>query len=209
MLTIVTPAANRDLLSIEEMRSAVGIASGDTSRDADLRMIGAGIFDRISAECSVAGDGVTPATLKRETVAQTIRSDRAAAVLILARRFVGQVISITFDGTAVDPSAYEVEAGAGLVYRLCDGRRIDWAPGTAIVTYQAGFSEIPGDLVLAARAALREQWSGDERDPLMKRDKVEGLGEQEFWVGGLGSAGTGSAFSATVRAMLDPYRSVV
>lgn len=209
MLTIVTPAADRHLLSVYEMRSAAGLDPGDSSRDADLWIIAKGIFDRIAAECSVVGDGIRAPTLKRETVSETIRLRCSTSTLLLSRRFVGTISVFTFDGSAMDPADYEVEAGAGVIYRLCDGRPSTWAPGNVAITYQAGFVEIPADLALAARTALREAWSGGERDPLMKRDKVDGVGEQEFWVGGLGSASTGSAFSATVRAMLDPYRSTV
>ena len=121
MLTIVTPAADRYLLSIYEMRSAAGLDPGDSSRDGDLWIIAKGIFDRIATECSVAGDGIRPPTLKRETVAETIRLRCPTSILLLSRRFVGAVNALTIDGSAVDASGYEIDPGAGVIRRLCGG----------------------------------------------------------------------------------------
>lgn len=207
--TVTTPAADRKLLSAEEMRLAAGLASTDASRDADLDRLNLAISDRIALECAVSGDGVHPPTLLRETVVETVRVQRASAMLVLARRFIAAVATVTIDGEAVDAGGYEVEAGAGMLRRLRNGCVVPWACGAVVVTYQAGFAAVPADLALAASTAMQEQWSAANRDPLLKRDRVEGVGEQEFWVGGLSSTSAGSAFSVGVRAMLDPYRSVV
>ncbi|WP_454917313.1 hypothetical protein [Xanthobacter sediminis] len=208
-LVITTPAEDRRLLSAEEMRLAAGLASSDASKDADLGRINLAISDRIALECAVAGDGVHPPTLLRETLVETVRVQRASTMLILARRFIAAVATVTIDGDAVDAGSYEVEAGSGMLRRLRNGCVVPWVCGTVVVTYQAGFAVAPADLGLAASTALQEQWSAANRDPLLKRDRVEGVGEQEFWVGGLSSTSASSAFSTGVRAMLDPYRSVV
>ncbi|MCS0501617.1 hypothetical protein [Ancylobacter mangrovi] len=207
MLTIVTPADDRNLLSIEQLRVAAGFASGDASNDMDLARIGLGVSDRIARECGIAGDGVRPPTLKRETVEQTFRLSCPVSLLLLARRFVSGVTSVSIDGEAAATSDYELDASAGMLRRLRESRPAMWQPATVVITYAAGFDDVPGDLVLAASVAVQEQWSATQRDPLLKRDRVDGIGEQEFWVGGIGGAAP-SAFSSTVQALLEPFRTM-
>lgn len=206
MLALVTPAADRNLLAIEDLRSAAGLDADDSSQDPALSKLGLRVSDLIAQECSVAPAGIAPPTLKQETVAQTFRLSCAVSMLLLARRFVASVTSVAVNGEAVDASAFELDAGAGLLRRVCNGRFGLWQPATIVVTYVAGFQAVPNDLALAAATAVQEQWSAVNRDPLLKRDRVEGVGEQEFWVGGIGAKE--SAFSSTVQAMLDPYRTV-
>ncbi|MCL8382062.1 hypothetical protein [Xanthobacter aminoxidans] len=209
MFTVVTPAGDRKLLTSEQMRVAAGLSSGDTSQDATLGVTNLGISDLLAMECGIAGDGVKPPTLKSEVVKDTVRLACPAPEILLSRRFITDVASVSVDGTEIDIAQVEIDRAAGLLTRICNGRVVAWWPGATVVTYTAGFTEVPGDLVLAVTAAVREMAASGARDPFLKRDKVEGIGEQEFWVGGLGGSDTGSAFSATVRAMLDPYRSVV
>lgn len=207
MLALVTPAADRNLLAIEDLRAAAGLLSGDSSQDPALNKLGLRVSDRIAQECSVAPAGIASPTLKQEIVAQTFRLSCAVSMLILARRFVSSVTSVIAGGEAVDVSAFELDAGAGLLRRICGVRAGLWQPATIVVTYVAGFQIVPDDLALAASTAVQEQWSAANRDPLLKRDRVDDLGDQEFWVGGIGGA-TGSSFSPTVQALLDPYRTL-
>ncbi|MFG1205575.1 hypothetical protein [Xanthobacter flavus] len=209
MFTVLTVAGDRRLLTVEQMRVAAGLARDDGSQDTGLQETNLGISDRIAMECGVVSDGVKPPTLKSEVVKDTVRQACSAPELLLSRRFVSDVASVSIDGTEIDLAQVEIDRAAGILTRICNGRVGLWWPGATVVTYTAGFTEVPGDLVLAVTAAVRELAASGARDPFLKRDKVEGIGEQEFWVGGLGGSDTGSAFSATVRAMLDPYRSVV
>ncbi|WP_210252727.1 hypothetical protein [Methylosinus sporium] len=150
----------------------------------------------------------------RETIVQTeriVRCDGNAkpASLILVRRFIGAISSITVDGTALEASDYEIDRGAGLLRRLCGSSFVDWPQGTTVVSYTAGFVEIPGALKRAAVTVLREQASADSRDPSLKslRQKTDGLSETEwgYWVNSA-AGGTSSAISGPASAMLDPYR---
>lgn len=209
MFTVVTAAADRKLLSNEQMRVAAGLASGDASQDSTLAVTNIGISDRIALECGIASDGVKPPTLKGEVVKDTVRQSCPSPDLLLSRRFVSDVASVSIDGTEIDLAQVEIDRAAGILTRICNGRVAPWWAGATVVTYTAGFTEVPGDLVLAVTAAVREFAASGDRDPFLKRDKVENIGEQEYWVGGLGGSDTGSAFSATVRAMLDPYRTAV
>lgn len=208
MLTLVTPAPDRKLLTIEDLRAVAGLSAGDTSMDQELSKLGLRVSDRIAQECNVAQAGIAPVTLMQETVEQTFRRSCSVSALLLARRFVGSITSVTVDGEPLESGAFELDPAAGMIRRIFGTRYGLWQPGTVVVTYVAGFAAVPEDLALAATMAVQEQISAANRDPLLKRDRVEGVGEQEFWVGGFSGAQTDSAFSSTVQAMLDPYRTV-
>jgi hypothetical protein len=62
-------------------------------------------------------------------------------------------------------------------------------------------------LKLAAITVLREQWSAASRDPLLRRERVDGVSEMEFWVNS-SSGSAMSALSGVAASMLHPYRSV-
>ncbi len=49
------------------------------------------------------------------------------------------------------------------------------------MTYTAGFTTLPGDLKVAAARLMLELYSENARDPNIKREKVEGVGETEYW----------------------------
>lgn len=206
IISVTTAAANRALLPIEDLREAAGLSLYDSSQDYRLDRMGISVADLIAKECSVASDGQNPPTLLRETVTETLRLECDVALLMLARRFV-EVVSISEDGTSLSTGDYEVNASAGMISRLrCDQDSV-WCARKITVVYRAGFAEAPEDLKLAARRAVAETWSMSYRDPLLKRERTEGLGEDEYWVGGL-DAKNGSAFSTQVIDMLAPYRTV-
>ncbi|GLK86682.1 hypothetical protein [Ancylobacter defluvii] len=206
MIAISTPAADRGLLTIEQLREAAGVPQSDTSQDTKLEKLGLQVADLICRECGIAGDGIRPPTLRKETVVETFRLNHCRPMLVLSRRFVPNVIAVVLRGEALESSDHEVDAEGGILKRIMAGMEISWPMGTVAVTYEAGFDEVPTDLALAAMSAVREQLSSTDRDPLLKRERVEGVSELEYWVGGFGTS-TGSAFSSTVQAMLDPYRS--
>lgn len=191
------------------MKAALGIA--DSSSDAKLATLGLQISDLITRECRVPAEGVTPPTLRRETIVETLRLAQNTQYtqrphLILSRRFVGAVSSVTVDGTALVASDYEIDKGAGLLRRLdSSGNVVCWSAAITVVTYTAGFETVPEPLKLAAITVLREQWSAASRDPLAKRETVDGIGSTEYWV----NASTGAeygAISGPACAMLAPYR---
>lgn len=184
MFTVSIPAADRALLTIEQLRAAAGVTG--TDQDAVLLALGLRIADEIADHCRVPSDGVHPPTLLRETLVETIRLTCGTQPLVLARRWLGEV-SVTVDGVAVDAADLEADAPAGLLYRLQDDRRTAWAPGKIVVTYQAGFSEAPSALVGAAEQLVRLQRSQASRDPLARSERVRTEGVEEiqtdFWVG--------------------------
>ncbi len=207
MFTVSIAATDRNLLTLAEMKAALGIA-GSASDDA-LIALGLQISDMISAECRLPFDGINPRTLRKETIIETFRANSKGGTLILSRRFVNTVISIVENGVSLTASDYEVKNDAGVIDRLNSiGEVIRWSTGVITITYSAGFEEIHGDLRRAAIMALREQASSDERDPLLKRyrRKTDGVseGEWEYWVNSsIGSSA--ESLSGPARKLLENY----
>jgi hypothetical protein len=207
MFIVSVPATDRNLLTLAEMKAALGI-SGSNS-DAALTTLGLQISDMIARECCVAADGVTAPTLRRETIIETFRLDRRINPLRLARRFVDSITSIVEAEVTLTGADYEAEKAAGLINRLdASGGVVCWQAAKIVITYLAGFATVPEPLKLAAITVLREQWSAASRDPLLRRERVDGVSEMEFWVNSSSGSATG-ALSGVAASMLQPYRSVV
>lgn len=203
-LAISIPASDRTLISLEEAKVALGITG--TGEDASLGILIESISDAIAQDCRVAMAGNVPPTLRAETLVETLRVEGRQSAILTSRRFIDpEAVSIVEAGSDLADGEFEVDASAGMITRLISDRAACWACGKIVVTYTAGFDVVPTDLKRAVVLALREQRAGDTHDPLLKREDVDGLGEQEFWIGGLAKAG-GGAFSVQVSEMLAPYR---
>jgi hypothetical protein len=181
MLTVTTPATNRTLLTVAEMRQACGLTSG--SDDALLEALGMRAADVIAAACNVSRGGIAVPTLRLETLTETLRLVESLDAILLARRFVTQIDSVTVDGTALTSADYELEPVSGTLHRLKADKPVCWASGKVVVVYRAGFQTVPDDLKLAAGKLVASFRSETGRDPNLKRDHVEGVGETEYWVG--------------------------
>ncbi len=200
-LVISVPAQTRGFLTAEELRAAAGTSP---LSDGQLAKLGETVADIISEDCNVKGDGLNPVTLRRETLIETQRTEDALPVLSLARRFIGSV-AVVENGQALTDADIEVDAGAGLLYRLRGDFRCHWPAGKIVVTYQAGFEVVPGPLAdIAAEMVGRR--TGATRDPLMKServriDDVEEI-ERDFWV----DARNNVDITPDMAAKLVPYR---
>ncbi|WP_189431103.1 hypothetical protein, partial [Mesorhizobium sp. M2D.F.Ca.ET.147.01.1.1] len=82
-LTVTTPASDRTLLTIEEMRAAAGVTGG--ASDSDLQAMEAQNAASIMTECNIAVGAGAPPTLKKETLTETIYQAYGEN-LILSRR---------------------------------------------------------------------------------------------------------------------------
>jgi hypothetical protein len=218
MFTVSVAAPDRSLLTLAEMKAALGIV--DAASDAALTMLGAQISDMIAHECRVPVDGVTPPTLRSETVIDEMNNDLRYSgktwPIVLARRFVTSITSVVVAGTTIVAADYQIDKGAGLLRRVNEGGTIIcWSSGKIVVTYVAGFLTVPEPLKLAAITVLREQWSfaaqggAAPRDPMVKSEAVDGVSRFEYFAQPGGSSGSMSsvmAISPSASGMLTPYK---
>lgn len=210
MLQVTQPAAERRLLTVEEMRLAAGLAASDASQDPAL----ARLNDRISAEiveaCRIAvGNGAEP-TLRQETLQERFHLDRDhRGPLILARRHNVEIVSVTIDGIALAPGDWEVQSEAGLLVRMRGDEETRWTGRVVKTGYHAGFADVPPDLVGTASDLVRLRRSEGGRDPLAKRERVDVDGieaiETEYWVNMAGSSAAAGSLPAEILARLSRY----
>ena len=50
------------------------------------------------------------------------------------------------------------------------------------MTYAAGWETVPPALANAAIKYVQAEWQQGSRDPLLRRVRVEGVSEREYWV---------------------------
>jgi uncharacterized phiE125 gp8 family phage protein len=167
IFSVTSPASDTSLLTIAELRAAVGAVDG--SQDAALLVLGRGVSATISRQCCLAADGVNPPTLLQETCTDVFRLRRKADGLLLSRRPVTEITSVEVDGDPLDADEYEVDPATGILRRLCDDTPIDWTCGKIEVEYVAGYSTAPDDLKEAAKKLATAFNAERTRDPSLKR----------------------------------------
>lgn len=204
MLAITTAASDTTLLTLAEIQSAVGVT--DASHNTALAELNLRVASSIAQACGIIAGGVFPPTFRLETITETFRDEVGARYLRMSRRPIVSVASIVLDGTTLDDTGYEIDARQGRIYRLSDDASSYWSGTKATVVYDAGWATVPSDLKLAASKLARMLWSEDgpnaRSDPNLKRQRVEGVGEREYWV----APASDPLMSGEIRELLAPYR---
>lgn len=199
MLTVTTAATDLKLLTTSELRAAIGI--DDASQDATLATIGARVAASIARLCRVADAAPTPVTLRSEVLTEVFRLSSGAEKLILSRRPVTSITSVVVDDVTLESTEYEVEAGPGLLFYLSDDYRTMWTGNKITVVYTAGWATVPDDLKLAASKLVGDIYHAGTRDPNLKRERIDGAGEWEYWV----APTSDPLASEEVMQLLSPY----
>lgn len=205
---ITTPATDRTLLTIDELRFLAGVSNG--ARDLELRNLETRIAASIMSECNIAiGSGAEP-TLRRETLTETIYAPMDGEFLILSRRHSVSVSSLTLDGSIISASGYVVDPEKGVLLRLEGTYPCYWSGQIAVVLYDAGFATVPGDLKQAAMDYFRGSLAEAGRDPFVKSETkdVPGVGSRtrEFWVGNIPGQSSDGPVPAIVAEQLKRFR---
>ncbi len=184
ILTLITPASDLGLLSMAELRVAVGLADSNGSRDTSLTTLGLQVAGQIARFCGVAPAGVAVPTLRSEMVEEVWRLTTSVEALILSRRFVSAIATVSVSGVAIDSSFWELDGPAGLLRRLDSSDRYTrWAAGSKVtVRYAAGFAAVPDDLKACAVDLVRMADSVGDRDPLLRAQQWEGIGREEYQI---------------------------
>ncbi|MEH7904003.1 hypothetical protein V7794_22670 [Rhizobium laguerreae] len=209
--TVTVPTASPSLLTIDQLREAAGLDAGDTSQDTKLTQLGLQISAELAIACNVASDGIHVPSLKAETVVETIWNEVCDGEILLSRRFISSV-TVTELASSVNSSDFYINRAAGILLRVNYGRPWRWQTGTIEVTYVAGLTDVPPDLVAIAADLARLRLSSSSRDPLVKSESIEVPDVQtrklDFWVGAIPGTEL-SAVPPDLLARLALYRNVL
>jgi len=209
ILTITAPAANTDLITPADV-----IADLDIEDDGNHSLL----YDDIHA-VSAAIVGFIGRDLALATYSQQFRDVRGE-VLMLSRIPVTAIVSVTEAGTPLAAEQYELDPAAGLLYRLSEDRRTTWRCSKVVVAYKAGYKlpgddgfekgrigSLPADIDKAAVIACRALWNARGNDPMVKREAIPGVSDEERWVGtdpGQGDSG----MPTEAERLLQRYRDI-
>jgi hypothetical protein len=183
-LAIITPAADLQLLTAAELRTAAGLAADDDSQDDELEALGLEAAEWIATVCGVAAADVDISsppigdlspTFREETLLETLIVYGSPSSLMLGRGFISGV-SLTLDSVAVDASGYRVYSAAGRLEKLTGGIPAGyWSQGVVEVTYTAGLSTVPPVMKGVARDYMRRRLAQDERDPYLRSHTINDI----------------------------------
>jgi hypothetical protein len=185
----------------DELRSALGLEAD--SYEVELTALNDQIADALAEACPVERAGATPPTFREEGLTETIRSVYCRKQLWLSRAPVVSVASVVVDGTTLSADDYYVDGWKLL--RLVGGSPADWSGAKIVVTYTAGWATVPTPLKLAATKLARILWTEEgpgARDPGLKRERIEGVIEREWWV----TPGGTPMLPVEITDLLAPYR---
>ncbi|ELR03656.1 hypothetical protein GMDG_08926, partial [Pseudogymnoascus destructans 20631-21] len=114
-LQVTTAATERDLLTNAELLAALG---SPALSEAQLDSLNARLAAMIARHCRVPADGIIAPTLREETIEETFRLKSRNDCLILSRKPIVSVTSITEASTALVVADYEIQKSAGMLKRL-------------------------------------------------------------------------------------------
>lgn len=173
MLTVVSPAAFNDLVTVDRVKNELSITG--TSLDAQLEDLIDEASSLIAAYCNRDSFGA-------EDLLQTERPTCPRACIVLGRDLAVTIGTVTEDGTTLADTDYE--ADGALLYRLYDDARVAWSANKVVIEYTAGFA-LPDDAPVAlSRAALDlvvGMYRGIGRDTAIRSEQVEGVGQTAYF----------------------------
>lgn len=111
-----------------------------------------------------------------------IRLDKPCKRLVLERVPVTVVSAVTVAGTALDPSAVEIDhADAGFLLRVnAAGRSLGWPVDRIVVTYIAGYATTPPDVERCVLDLCVRAWTARGRDPALRSEKILDVIDQSY-----------------------------
>lgn len=223
VLTRTTPATNKRLTTLAQLKSELGVTV-----DTNDTLYG-NIIDYCSNEISVYlngdADEVGDVTIGRESLSETFYGGTTSFDISLGRYPVGDVESITENGTTiarlVDDEAnpaftYIVKKQSGTIWKL-SGDTPSMFSGTVTVAYTAGWI-LPGEdgrtlpaaiedaCLRFCRVKLDQVQEGEDLAGPLTEASVVGVGDFKFG-GSSGSKGYGLPYD--VRNLIERYKTPV
>jgi hypothetical protein len=104
---------------------------------------------------------------------------------IISVTSVVQTVSAGVTNTLTEGTDFLIDGLKGQLIRLSpfSATPTIWGAITTVVTYQAGYSDIPADLELSCLRLVTQRYKEQARDPMLRRREQPGLGTEEYWVG--------------------------
>lgn len=196
MLTIVTPSAESDLVTVSRVKTELNISG--SAEDPKLKTFIIEASALIAAYCGRD-------TFGSETLLQTERLCEPTSCIVLARDLGVSITSVAVDGEALTTDEYELDGS--LLYRLSDDTRIAWRPAKVEIAYTAGYALTSGAPLALSRAALDlvvAMYRGAGRDSGIRQEMVEGVGSTSYFDTSAGKV----PLSADRTTALERYRLV-
>jgi hypothetical protein len=175
MLTVLE-AGDRWLTTIAMAIDVAGVPA-TTPEDEVARLVGLA-SSAVSRHCN--------RVFGRERLREAVRP--GAGQLILSRRPVFQLHSVTGDGNLVELDGVELDGEAGLLGRLdAAGDACAWWNRRVIVEYSAGWAmpgtpgrDLPEDIEQACLLMIADAVAGEGRDPRLRSESTEGVGSTSW-----------------------------
>jgi hypothetical protein len=204
--TVTSAAESLDLTDLATVKSELSIKDGDTAEDAFLSRA----ITQLSAVAQNYCNRVFPVQSYQDQFRfsrwhrrDSLRVDQGRP-LRLANAPVQIIASVTEDGVGLTPGDYEFDPSTGLLYRLWDSQAGHWNARLITVQYDAGYEEIPADVVEAVLRLVTMRFKAKGRDPMLVQTSAPNTGERRYWVGNL--PGQSGSLPTEIEAILDPYR---
>lgn len=203
LLTVITAAATNDLTTLATVKQEFGITG--TSEDVKLARWITTASAKIATECN--------RVFGKEQVSEQFRVWCWKNVIVLKRRPVTSIVSITENDIVLTTTDYELDLDLGLLYRLRGGQRCHWVWGKLVVVYFGGYvllDGLPYDLEQACIKLVGHYRLTADRDPFIKGENVDIPGVRskniEWWVGSLAAGTDTRALPPEVLDLLEKFR---
>lgn len=204
IVTVVTPPSSTDVTTLARVKSELGItvSTYDTLLEAKINEASSDIYAYLRRD------------LARATVSERIWDfDSSTTRIVLSRRPVVSIASVTLDDVAVTTAEYRLDAESGILYALdLNSDASVWCiTDEIVIQYVAGYImpgesgvNLPAAIEGAAVELVSSYWFARGRDPTIRSENVPGLAAVTYWVGAVG--GDESMLPPGVVAKLAPWK---
>ncbi|QDM14588.1 head-tail connector protein [Tardiphaga sp. vice278] len=196
VLTIVTPDGNQNLVTLETVKAALGIAG--SADDASLTFLIGQASSMIATHCG--------RVFIKEVVNETFRptSPGFKAALMLSRYPVFAIASVTERGLTLAASGYAFDQASGVLERIYGDRAGCWS-GACVVAYTGGYGPdgipVPADLQGAAIALVDHLRRRAGSNPMVRSSEIAGIGSNTYEV-------PSTAIPEFITCSIEPYRAL-
>jgi hypothetical protein len=180
IVTVLNHASSYDLVDLATVKDELNITN--TSSDTKLQRWITSNSKRFANVCGRVFPEENVSEVFRQNYAGWCAPGAGGSGLVLTRRPVTNVSSVTEDTSVLTTDDYEVDYSAGMLYRLAGGARSYWRGRSITVVYSAGFYPIPEDVQQAILTLMAHKWASQGRDPLLRSFSIENVGAEAYWV---------------------------